>query len=295
MPRRPTPLNPDDGPQARFAIALRRLRDEAGFNAKRIDFIAAESGIPRATLFAAMRGQRIPTVPVLAALVTAWNGVPVQWLEFRTSTEKEIEQLRLERKATSAEIVPRPDTTRDGRGLDRPAPEAERDVSVDSPAELIRQLRAAEEALAQHRSMLVQRQASARIPDSADLFFSDVHDHLRASRSLSTTDSDRTRGPWQAKAVAEKMLNQLPYEEAVERLASGLDTEFVWAQLRHLAGAPTVRDLSNATRLTQSQVSLALRGKPVPENVAKILFHYMVNLAAVIRARSQERVGELGE
>lgn len=290
MPRRPTPLNPDDGPQARFAIALRRLRDEAGFDAKRIDSIAAETGIARATLFAAMRGQRIPTVPVLAALVTAWNGDPVWWLEFRTSTEKEIEQLRLERKATSAEVVPSPGTTRDGREHDRLASGPDRDLSVDSPAELIRQLRAAEEALGQHRSMLLQRQASARIPDSADLFLSDVQDHLRSSRALSTTDGDHMYGAWQAKTVAEKMLNELPYEEAVERLASGLDTEYVWAQLRNLAGAPTVRELANATGMTQDQVSRALRGRPLPTDRAEVLFHYMVNRAAAIRARSQERV-----
>ncbi|MYR57794.1 hypothetical protein GTY54_16660 [Streptomyces sp. SID625] len=96
MPRRATPLNPDDGPQARFAIALRRLRDEAGFNAKTIDVIAAEHHMPRSTLYAALRGTRIPTVPVLAALVRAWGGDPAEWLTRRTETEDEIERLRLQ-------------------------------------------------------------------------------------------------------------------------------------------------------------------------------------------------------
>jgi transcriptional regulator with XRE-family HTH domain len=96
MPRRPTPLRPDDGPQARFALALRRLRDQAGFDAKTIDAIAAENYIPRSTLYAAMRGERIPTVPVLAALVRAWNGDPQEWLVRRTETEQEVEQLRMQ-------------------------------------------------------------------------------------------------------------------------------------------------------------------------------------------------------
>ncbi|MFE7935608.1 helix-turn-helix domain-containing protein [Streptomyces sp. NPDC057456] len=96
MPRRATPLNPDGGPQARFALALRRLRDEAGFNAKTIDVIAAENHMPRSTLYAALRGTRIPTVPVLAALVRAWGGDPTEWLIRRTETEDDIERLRLQ-------------------------------------------------------------------------------------------------------------------------------------------------------------------------------------------------------
>ncbi|MDN3249736.1 helix-turn-helix transcriptional regulator [Streptomyces sp. ZSW22] len=99
MPRRPTPLDPEDGPKARFAIALRQLRDRAGFDAKTIDQIAAESDIPRATLYAAMRGQRIPTVPVLRALVRAWHGDAGEWLTRRTETEQELERLRLEGKS----------------------------------------------------------------------------------------------------------------------------------------------------------------------------------------------------
>ncbi|WP_406444586.1 helix-turn-helix domain-containing protein [Streptomyces sp. NBC_00631] len=86
----------NDGSQARFALALRRLRDEAGFNAKTIDVIAAENHMSRSTLYAAMRGARIPTVPVLAALVRAWGGDQVEWLIGRTETEAEIEGLRLQ-------------------------------------------------------------------------------------------------------------------------------------------------------------------------------------------------------
>ncbi|WP_443059998.1 helix-turn-helix domain-containing protein [Streptomyces sp. NBC_00467] len=93
MPRRATPLSPSDGPRARFALALRQLRDEAGFDAKTIASIAAENHIPKSTLHAALRGERIPTVPVLAALVRAWGGDPTVWLKRRTQAEAEIECL----------------------------------------------------------------------------------------------------------------------------------------------------------------------------------------------------------
>lgn len=94
MPRRATPLDPEDGPEVRFALALRQLRDQAGFEARTIDAIAAKSHIPKSTLYAALRGKRIPTVPVLAALVQAWNGEPAEWLVRRTETEQEVERLR---------------------------------------------------------------------------------------------------------------------------------------------------------------------------------------------------------
>ncbi|MFE9284785.1 helix-turn-helix domain-containing protein [Streptomyces olivaceus] len=73
MPRRPSHLAQDDGPLARFALELRALRDAAGFDAPSVDQIAARTNIPRSTLFAALRGQRLPTRPVLGALVTAWG------------------------------------------------------------------------------------------------------------------------------------------------------------------------------------------------------------------------------
>lgn len=116
MPRRATPLDPSDGPQARFALALRRLRDEAGFNAKTIDVIAAENHMPRSTLYAALRGARIPTVPVLAALVRAWGGDQAEWLIRRTETEAEIERLRLRAHVSAKQVQSGP---REGQGWDR--------------------------------------------------------------------------------------------------------------------------------------------------------------------------------
>ncbi|MFD5734905.1 helix-turn-helix domain-containing protein [Streptomyces sioyaensis] len=101
MPRRPTHLSPEDGPVARFALSLRALRDEAGFDAATVDSIAAKTNIPRSTLYAALRGQRIPTRPVLEAMVSAWKGDAVEWLKKRSETEAEIEASRGQRNPTS--------------------------------------------------------------------------------------------------------------------------------------------------------------------------------------------------
>ncbi|WP_399879988.1 helix-turn-helix domain-containing protein [Streptomyces sp. BBFR51] len=107
MPRRATPLNPNDGPKARFALALRALRDQAGFNAKSVEAIAAENHMPKSTLYAAMRGERIPTLPVLEALVRAWNGNEAEWTKRRTETEDEVERLRLAKlKAPTVGLPP---------------------------------------------------------------------------------------------------------------------------------------------------------------------------------------------
>ncbi|MGV9292359.1 hypothetical protein [Streptomyces sp. NPDC003719] len=73
---------------------MRELRDSAGFGAKTVQAIAAENGIPKPTLWAALRGQRIPSAPVLAALVRAWGGDEVEWARRRTRVESEIEALR---------------------------------------------------------------------------------------------------------------------------------------------------------------------------------------------------------
>lgn len=94
MPRRPSRLDPEDGPLARFALDLRALRDAAGFEAPSVDQIAARTHIPRSTLYAALRGRRLPTRPVLGALVTAWGGDAWEWLARRTVTEAELEKVR---------------------------------------------------------------------------------------------------------------------------------------------------------------------------------------------------------
>lgn len=108
MPRRLTRLDSTDGPLARFALELRALRDAAGFAAPTVDQIAARSHIPRSTLYAALRGRRVPTRPVLGALVTAWGGDPAEWLMKRTATEAELEAARHRRPVVPAPREPLP-------------------------------------------------------------------------------------------------------------------------------------------------------------------------------------------
>jgi hypothetical protein len=95
MPRRPVVLRPEDGPLARFALELRALQDSAGGAAKSIDQIAVQYNIHRDTLYAALRGKRIPSRPVLAALVSAWGGDEGKWMTKRRSLEVEMETMRV--------------------------------------------------------------------------------------------------------------------------------------------------------------------------------------------------------
>ncbi|MGJ6963896.1 hypothetical protein ACSDR0_18485 [Streptosporangium sp. G11] len=98
MPRRPTPLDPQSGPLAAFALELRHLRDQAGGRALSIDQISDREKIARSTLFAVMRGARLPNRDVLAALVAAWGGDQGEWMSRRSAVET---QLELQRRALS--------------------------------------------------------------------------------------------------------------------------------------------------------------------------------------------------
>ncbi|MFI9205537.1 helix-turn-helix domain-containing protein [Streptomyces sp. NPDC053048] len=110
MPRRLSHLDSKDGPLPRFALELRALRDAAGFDAPTVDQIAARSRIPRSTLYAALRGRRVPTRPVLGALVRAWGGDPAEWLMKRTAVEAELEAARGARPVGTAQppVLPAP-------------------------------------------------------------------------------------------------------------------------------------------------------------------------------------------
>ncbi|RPK31937.1 Helix-turn-helix protein [Streptomyces sp. ADI91-18] len=123
MPRRPSHLVQEDGPLARFALELRALRDAAGFAAPSVDQIAARTGIPRSTLFAALRGQRLPTRPVLGALVSGWGGDEREWLIRRTATEAELQAVGTPRFSPSPSAPsPEPRTV--------PVPSAPDQVSI---------------------------------------------------------------------------------------------------------------------------------------------------------------------
>lgn len=77
MGRQERPLDPEDGPQARFAHDLRELRRRAGSPSYRE--MTRRSHYAASTLAAAAAGRKLPTAAVLAAYVTACGGDPEEW------------------------------------------------------------------------------------------------------------------------------------------------------------------------------------------------------------------------
>jgi hypothetical protein len=89
MPRRPRHVAREVGPVAQFAAELRELRDHMGDNAPTIDQISIREGVPRSTLYAALKGARLPNRDVVAALVRSWGGDVAEWLTKRSAVELE--------------------------------------------------------------------------------------------------------------------------------------------------------------------------------------------------------------
>ncbi|MGV9453486.1 nSTAND1 domain-containing NTPase [Streptomyces sp. NPDC003635] len=77
MGRREKPLDPGEGPVQRFALELRKLRDETGGLTYRA--MARRAGYSAPTLAAAAGGVRLPSLAVLTAYVTACGGEPEEW------------------------------------------------------------------------------------------------------------------------------------------------------------------------------------------------------------------------
>ncbi|MFJ6347894.1 helix-turn-helix domain-containing protein [Streptomyces sp. NPDC092046] len=77
MGRRERPLDPTAGATARFAHALRKLRQEAGGLTYRA--MAARAHYSTATLAQAAAGERLPSLSVVRAYVVACGGDPEEW------------------------------------------------------------------------------------------------------------------------------------------------------------------------------------------------------------------------
>lgn len=93
MPRRPKPLDPNDGAGARFSLELRALRDKKGDQAPSVHDIAERTGVSKSAMFAALGG-RIPNRGTLEVLVAAWGGDTQEWLSKRRAAEAEVEKER---------------------------------------------------------------------------------------------------------------------------------------------------------------------------------------------------------
>ena len=77
MGRREKPLDPGAGAVQRFAYEVRKLRDEAGTPTYRA--MAARAGYSAPTLSAAAAGERLPSLSVLLAYVSACGGDAGEW------------------------------------------------------------------------------------------------------------------------------------------------------------------------------------------------------------------------
>ncbi|MGW2447956.1 hypothetical protein [Streptomyces sp. NPDC001675] len=284
MPRRPTPLDPDDGPTARFALALRELRDTAGFGAPTIKQIASLHHIPRSTLYAAMRGQRIPMVPVLAALVRSWGGDETYWMSLRTRTETEIEKNRRQQteleKSDSHETAERHEDTTSAETrhehlqelLRRPTEGvAHQLASIPAEDELTRnlltQMRRDSERKRQELKPLIAellpdavkqqttgthpRQATPR-PD-ADPALADVRERDKPK------DSEQDPDAWDLQE--QRFLPLMP--QWLETVRTTLDADGPasrWQRMRDSAGQPSIRELATSTGLSFTTISELLYG-----------------------------------
>ncbi|GAA1805664.1 hypothetical protein GCM10009682_29400 [Luedemannella flava] len=77
MGRPEKPVNPDDGPVARFAWQLRQLREQAGSPGYRT--LAQRAHYSASTLADAAKGDRLPSLEVTLAFVAACGGDPEEW------------------------------------------------------------------------------------------------------------------------------------------------------------------------------------------------------------------------
>lgn len=85
---------PANGPLAEFAAELRALRATLGRNAPTVDQISANEQIPRSTLYAALRGTRLPSRETVGAFARAWGGDEAEWLAKRIALEDQMAERR---------------------------------------------------------------------------------------------------------------------------------------------------------------------------------------------------------
>ncbi|MEU2086711.1 DNA-binding protein [Streptomyces albus] len=91
MGRRERPVDPAEGPVQQFAYELRKLREEAGRPTYRQ--LAARCGYSVTTLSQAAAGERLPSLAVTLAYVTACGGDPAEWeRRWRAAGARETEE-----------------------------------------------------------------------------------------------------------------------------------------------------------------------------------------------------------
>ncbi|BFV55418.1 hypothetical protein KCMC57_up05220 [Kitasatospora sp. CMC57] len=125
MPRRPRPIDPDDGPLQAFAYELRCLRQAAGNPTYRA--LAAIAGFSATTLSDAAGGVRRPTLDVTLAYVGACGGDVKLWekrwyaldrrLAGSTGAEVQVRALSVPSALTVSEVIEPTQADADSRAL----------------------------------------------------------------------------------------------------------------------------------------------------------------------------------
>ncbi|MFJ4716788.1 helix-turn-helix domain-containing protein [Streptomyces sp. NPDC088785] len=256
MPRRATPLSPDDGPQARFAIALRQLRDSAGFDAMTIQAIAARNDMPPSTLHAALRGQRIPSVPVLAALVRAWDGDEAEWMQKRTQVEDEVERSRLRTRGELSLEAP------DGATVARTVESDRMQLRVSEDDEVLHAIREA-------RRSLDRDPDNERLKEWLDVLLSRpvTGEPVEEPPAPSNSNSSREVSDALKSAIGAASTDEIVRELESRQVyslgeARGAEERLLWRELRLRAGAPAIRAISLQAGVAQAEVGAVLRGEP---------------------------------
>jgi hypothetical protein len=109
MPAHPRPLAATDGPLARFALELRRLRDQAPADRPTsIDKVVREANnrVTRAAIYSALSGRTLPSRGTLTVMVSAWSPIGVAdlgiWNERRSQCERDLSLRRESSPPTAA-------------------------------------------------------------------------------------------------------------------------------------------------------------------------------------------------
>ncbi|GGR83410.1 hypothetical protein GCM10010252_22630 [Streptomyces aureoverticillatus] len=90
MGRREKPLDPTDGPVARFAVELRKLRQEAGAPSYRV--MAQRAAYSVTALSQAAAGEKLPSPAVVRAYAEACGADPEEWERRRDEVARELDE-----------------------------------------------------------------------------------------------------------------------------------------------------------------------------------------------------------
>ncbi|MFD0417923.1 DNA-binding protein [Streptomyces sp. NPDC127108] len=104
MGRREKPLDPADGPVARFAVELRKMRQEAGAPSYRVMAQQAEYSVT--ALSQAAAGEKLPSLAVALAYARACGADPQEWERRWREVEREQAEESLDEREGDAEQSP---------------------------------------------------------------------------------------------------------------------------------------------------------------------------------------------